>query len=241
MIHINYKNPERIVNISLSVQINDTTTKNFNMNRSFDEPILTTFQKFNSHLTKQSLKQKGKQAISKAELIPVKEPVPIFLYNHKNEQLPLDTLNLNAWHNDFTFKIKDQSFKVAVNLPLLKKISISKHLIAGLTAIAKIDFEAGENRVELLNENSKFMWFHSGNEINEWILMKEGKCLRSCLLNECTVNFYIKLVVTPSDGERDGKQLEVISKDVVNERLDLNEFPMTRRHELTSEYLKDDK
>lgn len=126
-------------------------------------------------------------------------------------------------------------------------------MIAGLAAIAKIEIEADPSQFEKVNENSKYLWYYSDKEIVkseidkntkdnlEWILMEEGRNLKSCILHECTENRYMKVIVIPSDGERDGRALEVISKDIVLEKIDLNEFPMTERHKLTGKYLASDR
>ena len=126
-------------------------------------------------------------------------------------------------------------------------------MIAGLAAIAKIEIDADPSQFEKVNENSKYKWYYSDKEFEkseidkftkdnlEWILMEEGRNLKSCVLHECTQNRYIKVIVIPSDGERDGRALEAISKDPVLEKVNINEFPMTYRHKMTDKYLASDR
>ena len=157
------------------------------------------------------------------------------------------------------------------DLPHLKKLNISKLLIAGMPAIAKIEIES-DKMFEKINSNSKFIWYHSketfeneegkvldeANRSNEqkaakkhkpqldfdnmeWVLMKEGINSKMCTLSEDCENRYVKVVCIPSDGEREGKAIECRSNYLVQKKIDLQMLPMTERHKLTTQKLDSDK
>ncbi len=181
------------------------------------------------------------------------EEVPLYLFDFENNKIPSDTPNKEAWKDKYSFKLLDQYFEVSVNLPCIKKMSISKLLIAGMSGVVKLEFDAEENLIETLSQNSKYMWYYSEKayereEIGkntkdnvEWILMEEGFNVRACKLHDCTENRFIKVVCIPSDGKRDGQAFEAISKETVMKKIELMDLPMTERHMMTKEYLKSDK
>ena len=75
-------------------------------------------------------------------------------FNNKPKTISLDTKNEDAWKENFTFKLHEQEFKVLVNLPNVKKLNISKLLIAGMPALVKTEFEP-EHLSETIKSNSK--------------------------------------------------------------------------------------
>ncbi len=167
--------------------------------------------------------------------------------------MPLTTLNRDAWKDNQKFKLQEQSFNVAVNLPCVKKMSLSKLMIAEMSGIVKVEFDSEDRFLEKITENSKYMWYYSTeifeeDAINkttklnlEWKLMEEGVNLKACKLHECTKGRFIRVVCVPGDGGRDGLAFEVVSKDTVLGKIELNNMPMTIRHELTREYLNSEK
>jgi hypothetical protein len=132
-------------------------------------------------------------------------------------------------------------------------MSISKLMVADMPGIVKVEFDAEERFLEKIIENSKYTWYYTTEVFDkeainkttkldlEWTLMEEGLNLKACRLHECTKGRFIKVVCVPADGERDGLAFEVVSKDTVLSKIDLNDMPMTLRHEQTREYLNSDK
>lgn len=263
MIRVRLNEVEKKVSISLRCKITDTMERDFNLNRSMDEPISATFQKLYANYEKQvrikDNRSNKKQKKDEHEMSDInsepkdEEQVPLCLFDFENNKIPVDTLNKDAWKDKYIFQLSDQSFEVSVNLPCIKKLSISKLLIAGMSGVVKIEFDADENLIESLTENTKYMWYYSEKayekeEIGkntkdncEWVLMEEGLNMRSCQLHDCTENRFLKVVSVPSDGERDGQAFEIISKDTVMKKIDLNDLPMTERHGMTKDYLSSDK
>lgn len=271
MIMIRFENDNK-VSISVKCQLTPTTEREFNLNRNKDESIGTTFNKLYSNYTKQlSNKTKSNKKLKKDEVIdpanvlamkqvvitePTSENLPINLYDLENKLVPLDTKNEDAWKENYIFKINDQEFKVLVNLPCVKKFSISKMLIAGYPCIVKTEFEP-ENQSHIINEHSKFFWYYSQNKFEEqnadnkkkptfnvetieWKLMEfenNGQNAKWCQLSDDCHNRLVKVVCIPNDSKRDGVAVEHISSTTVLEKIDVNKLPMTERHRETNFYL----
>ena len=281
MLMVRFENDNK-VSISLKCQLTPTTEREFNLNRNKDEPIRATFSKLYSNYAKQMTnKTKQNKKLKKDETLEQKvenksnvllmkqdlitennDDVPVFLYDLDNKLVPLDTKNEDAWKENFTFKLNEQEFKVLVNLPNVKKLNISKLLIAGMPALVKTEFEP-EHLSGTIKSNSKYFWYYSSQKFEEkaeetlnkkkitystenieWNLMNlenNGQNLKSCYLNEDHHNRLIKVVCIPNDSKRDGVAVEQISTTTVLKRIDLDKLPMTERHLETSSYLSSNK
>ncbi len=133
-----------------------------------------------------------------------------------------------------------------------------------MPAIAKIEVEYPE-LAETLNKHSVFNWYFSKqkiasghkdvlNNLNqklkldrgelqniEWIPVKRDESRpKLCVLDEQCVERLIKVEVIPSDGNRQGLAIDTISTNIVVEKFNLDDFPMTDRHKLTSQFVDSD-
>ena len=268
MIRIRINEKEKKVSLSLRCQMAETVEREFNLNRSLDEPISATFQKLYSNFSKQlnlkapksnkKLKKEENLSNNKSEEVSA-EQVPIYLFDLENKPVQADTKNLDAWKENYMLKLNEQTFQVTVNLPFVRKLTLSKLLIDGMFALVKADIDAEEQLLEDINLNSKFEWFYSqqsfepsgdetkGNKLKlntetiEWIPLGQGVNMKACQLNGNCQSRLIKVRCIPSDGKRDGLAFEVVSNQTVLRAIDLNTLPMTQRHELTKEFLNSDK
>lgn len=270
MIRIRFERNVERVSISLTCKITEDTNREFNLSRAIDEPIGQTFQKLYANFTKQ-LNSKINKTNKKLKKDPINkessqtqlnitnvtlEDIPINLYDLDNNLISLDTKNADAWKENFTLKLNDQIFTVAVDLPSIKKVSLSKLLVVGLPAIAKLEGDS-QDLTEALNKYSKFNWycskekFESGNKdilnnINqklkiaphelekiEWNLISLDDSRKLIILDEQTEDKLIKVEVTPSDGNRNGLAVDAISTNIVVKKFNLEDFPMSDRHKLT--------
>ena len=273
MILIKYDEKAEKLGLTLKCKVGENHEREFNLNRNLDEEIGATFAKLYTNYTKQvaakgnkSKKLKTNENENENENKPVKksqdDQVPIFLYDLDNNLVPPTTKNKDAWKENFTFKIVDQEFKVIVNLPTIKKIALSKLLIAGMPAVVKIETDSQISN-EQLSKFSKFSWYKSVNTFEnpipdtinsekikldqnqydklDWALMAEGENKRLCVLDEDCENRLIKIECIPNDGSREGLAVQHLTNYLVNKKLDLINFPMTDRHKLTKEKLTDNK
>ncbi len=277
MIMIRFDNDSK-VSISVKCQITPDVEREFNLNRNVDEPIKATFEKLYANYSKQiTNKSKPNKKLKKDEasdepahnlnimsmkqvVISEDENIPVYLYDLENNLVAPETKNIDAWKEDFIFKINQQEFKVVVNLPSVRKLSISKMMIAGMAAIVKTEFEPN-CLLDLINKNSKFYWYFSDKVfINqedespapkkkpafnldniEWKPIDNNLNSKTCVLtNECH-NRLIKVVCIPNDSKRDGLAVEHISNTTVQESIDLDKLPMTERHKQTHSYLDSSK
>ena len=261
-----------ITNISFEYKLSDEIKKEFSLNRRNDEDLASAFQKIRNgidksvnHLLKKAkhskidnLNENGRKSTPTVD----EQDLAINLFDLENNLIALTTKNKDAWKDNFTFKVNDQEFKVIVNLPTIKKIALSKLLIAGMPAIAKIETDSQISN-EQLSKFYKFSWYKSvntfenpvpdtvnsekikldQNELNtiEWKLMADGVDKRLCVLDEDCENRLIKIECIPNDGSREGLAVQQLTNYLVNKKLDLINFPMTDRHKLTKEKLTDKK
>ena len=261
-----------ITNISFEYKLGDEIKKEFSLNRRNDEDLASAFQKIRNgidksvnhllkkakHSKKDNLNENGRMSTSTVD----EQELAINLFDLENNLVALTTKNKDAWKDNFTFKVNDQEFKVITNLPTIKKITLSKLLIAGMPAIAKIETDS-QISVEQLSKFSKFLWYKSvnsfenpipdtinseklkldQNELNtiEWTLMTEGENKRLCVLDEDCENRLIKIECIPNDGNKQGLTVQHVSLCLVNKKLDFDNSPMNERHKLTKERLTDNK
>ncbi|CAF0767130.1 unnamed protein product [Brachionus calyciflorus] len=181
------------------------------------------------------------------------------LYDSNNQPVSLEAQNYNAWKENCIFKNKEQEYKVYVNLPYIKKISLAKVSIAGFPTVARLLFESDEPNPELIRQKSLFKWYSSENAseeqikllkkykntrkypqiINEikWNLIDEGISKMKIIPSENLENRLIKIECYPRDNTREGFFVQTVSDDKVLEKLDKEKMPMTDRHQLTKYYL----
>ncbi|CAF0767148.1 unnamed protein product [Brachionus calyciflorus] len=260
MIRVRLDDKEKRVSISVKCKINDVLEKELNLNRVYDEALGSTFERLYASFTKHSSGGKNKKLKKEnGDASPEKEQVPLFLYDMENKLVPLETKNIDAWKENYIFKIKEQEFKVLVNLPTVKKINMPKILIAGMPAMVKLDFESDESTQQILNKNSLFKWYSSqsvyepANLIElesdkkskkpisldgiEWDLIDEGIAKKTIVLDENTENKLIKVECYPKDDVREGIAVEAVTANPVLQKIDKAHMPMTERHKLTQNRL----
>ena len=156
----------------LSLNLNE---KEINLNRNSDESLEITFKKLILNLMKK-LKATN-------QIIPI-----VSLRDQNNNVLSLDTKNDQAWKEDYIFKLNSQQFEIKVNLPFVKKIEISKVLIAGMTAIVQTHYDEDYVNNEAVKMNSKYFWYFGSND--EWnLIQSNSKC---CILTKECCDSYIK-------------------------------------------------
>jgi hypothetical protein len=229
MISIRYNEKTEKINLALKVLVHNNNEREFTLNRNLDEELGNTLQRLYASYTKQlnvalnkankKLKknepEENENATSKRSEEISKDSndennlLPLTLYDIDNNTVSLTTKNRDAWKENYTFKFNEQTFKVTVNLPALKKVSLSKTLIAGMSALVKIEAEP-ESNFEELNSNSFFSWFvsvekfqssasdkfklpHQGElDKMKWNLLEEGLNKKSIVLGDECENRLIK-------------------------------------------------
>jgi hypothetical protein len=264
--------------ISVRCKINENSIKELNLNRELNEEISATFQKLyanyakhvslSAHKTAQHKKLKkddsNEDGSSIEKLNLDGDPLPLSLHDLDNNQLPLSTKNRDAWQEDFVFKLRDQVFRVNVNLPSVKAIKLPKLMIAGLPTLIKIDIDSDHSE-DLITQNSVFAWYSSDLTFNQeeldaskaaagkkkpvtpnlsnvkWELLEEGVGKRFHLLEKTCANKYIKVECRPSDGKRSGVVVDYVSTGLVREPVELENTPMFQSHALTKEKLSGDR
>jgi hypothetical protein len=270
--------------ISLKLRIHDQQFKELNFSRSLDEEIATTFQKLYSNYTKhvsaslqkanKKLKKNDASASPTLQEEPSVEdlslngdPLPVNIYDLDNNKLPLTTLNSDAWQDDFVFKLRDQIFRVSLNVPTLKSVKLPKLLIAGMPALVKLDLDS-PHTAEVIDENSTFTWYctertFTPEEIEasraaavskkkavtysdlwgavRWWMLEEGVARKWRVMEPSCTDRFIRVECVPSDGKRTGVAVEGVSAGVCKAPMELESMPMTRGHELTKERLSGDR
>lgn len=180
MIRVKYLDKEKKVSLSLKCKITEKSEREFNLNRDLNEPILATFQKLYANYAKQcatkmarsnaakKLKTDGVGSPPTNEMIAMKvamntdEPPPIKLFDLARNEVPLETLNKDAWQNDYKLTLNDQEFVVAINLPYVKKIMLPKLMFSKMPALIRLEFDNDdETTCTLVEKNSTYQWFHS--------------------------------------------------------------------------------
>ena len=211
-------------NFLMSFDYNKDTqsiSKQINLSRSKEELLETTFQKIKSKLQLNE--------------------VTLKLCDLENVEIPLNTKNVDSWKENYIFNVENQHYKVKLNLPSAKKLKLSKKLFAGMPIFVKLEAD-NPSFVENLHKFSIFSWFISDLVNNEqesqWKLIKKGIGQRVCYLNEDWANRLIKVECIPKNdqSECEGMSLQLVSNKI-EEKLDLNEFPMTQIHKLTENFL----
>ena len=227
MISIRYNEKTEKINLALKVNVPNSKEREFTLNRNLDEELGNTLQRLystyikqvNIALNKANKKMKKndpendnsnriKSETTNKEMLD-ENSLPLTLYDLENNTVPLTTKNKDAWRENYTFKFSDQSYKVTVNLPALKKISLTKTLFAGMSALVKIEVEP-ECDFDELNTHSFFSWFVSDETFQssesekfkmphqgildkmKWNLLDEGLNKKSHVLNDDCENRLIK-------------------------------------------------
>ena len=231
MFSIKRNKQNKIVEIEFTFVLFEFNETNFKMSRNFSEQIGKTMDKLAFNITKKY------EALKKDKDSAEKKVIIADLYDEKNQLIPNETLNEHAWKEGYQVKINENVFPVVVDLPILKKLSLPKQLISQMPVIVITDKE------DIFIDKCKFKWYISSKEFdtNDWELVNEGVNNRMIYLNENAENKYVKIVCTPNDGIRDGLPIEVISNKTVEKHFDINELPMTDRHKLTTEKMRDNK
>lgn len=262
MIRVRLNEKDKRLAISLKCKINENVEKEINLNRSYDEALASTFERLYSTFSKHCSGGKNKKLKKESEstIESVKEEIPVFLFDHDNQSVPVQTKNIDAWKENYAFRIKNQEFKVVLNLPSIKKFNITKILIAGMPALVKCEFEGDSSTHEILEQKSLFKWYISDNvyepvdlielesdkksikiPINldtiKWNLIEEGVSKRIINLEENFENRLIKVECYPNDGTREGIAVETVSTSPVLKKIDKTKLPMTERHMYTQNRL----
>jgi hypothetical protein len=257
--------------LSLKCKIFDDYEREINLNRDYDEDLLSTFQKLYSSFLKHynARTQKANKKIKIEEnnidkLSDVSLELPLSLHDLDDKIVPLNTKNKDAWKENFTFRLKDQKYSVCVNLPSMKKIALPKLIIAGFPTHAKIDVDS-DHLDETIIQNSLFSWYSSRLTFNpeefdasksakknknknlpvisslEWDLIEQGVGKKYCLINESLANKFIRIECQPSDGKRKGLAIENYSNSLIMPTLDKGSMAMTINHKMTQNRLNSDK
>ena len=294
MLHIRFDRKADTVNLSVKVQMTPSVEREFNMLRSVDEPLAVTFQKLYANYSKQlsllvsKSNKKAKSAAAAAAssnaaaqekefldetLRRLNEQVKVddastlpmrLLTDETGDQVPLSTLNRDAWRDNYIFELNDQRLIVAVDLPAIKKISMSKLLVCGLSVSAKVEATTDTDDVDaaMLMRHSIFRWYCSEQRVENgeadsvalnvakklvatgsadaayltWKLLHSGFGRREFVLGDECAGRLLKVECVPSDGVRQGLALEHLSTNVALNGFHLAAFPMTERHALTAEW-----
>lgn len=240
MFSIRYDYEKKIAEITFSYLLNENKEREFNLNRSFDEPLSRTFEKLTSNLTKQinitqkrRTKRKANEEASTVDDDNDEIKLNIELYNFNDQVIPIDTLNKDAWTDGYKVKLNNRIYSVCVNLPCIKKVNLSKLLLAGFPTIANVDID------EQFIDKTYYEWYISETDKNnnKWTFYSEGLNKKMITLNENCANRYLKLKCIPSDGTREGVPVEVISQNLIQTIVSIDSLPMTQRHKLTQEKL----
>lgn len=85
------------------------------------------------------------------------QPPPIYLYDTENNPVDAVTKNKNAWGENYTFMLNEQTFRVRVNLPSVEKMSLPKLMLTGMPSVVKIECE----NIDEIERNSMFIWYAS--------------------------------------------------------------------------------
>lgn len=262
MIRVRLNEKEKRLAISLKCKIYENVEKEINLNRSYDESLASTFERLYSTFSKHCSGGKSKKLKKDSESLieSVKEEIPIFLFDNENQSVPTETKNIDAWKENYSFRLKNQEFKVVLNLPCVKKFNLTKILIAGMPALVKCEFEGDTSTHELLERNSLFKWYISdtvyepvdltelesdkkskNKSINldkiKWSLIDEGVSKPMINLDEEFENRLIKVECYPNDGTREGIAVETVSVSPVLKQIDRTKLPMTERHLYTQNRL----
>lgn len=268
--------------ISLRCRFDNNVEKEINLSRDLSEELSSTLQRlyanYSKHLQKAGSSKKMKKdetdeqtGIDKLKLnnSPQKDQdqLPLSLHDLEDNQVPLNTTNRDAWRESFSLKLNDQVYKVYLNLPSLKKVSLPKLMLAGMPAICKLDIDS-DHTWDVLATHSKFLWYISESEFNQndldaekrnslkkskpssgvntaaltWNLLEEGVGKKYFILDQkkC-LNRFVKVECVPGDGNRNGLAVEAVSTGIVRVSPDLESMPMTQSHKLTRERLSSNK
>lgn len=274
MIRIKFNQKESRVLISLKCKIDENSEREFNLNRSMDEEIGVTFEKLYSNYLKQVTQKlnnanKKQKSLATNETTPsstldrsLDEPMtpssdkqPVGLYDFENRMVELARKNKDAWVENFTLRLKDQEFKVCINLPSIQKISLPKLIIAGMPTVVNVEYET-EDGIDL-GRSSIFKWYLSDTCFSEndkqttdkkkpksfdlfkvhWNLVGEDLSKRMCVLDRNATGRLVKVECIPNDGKREGVAVEVVSTNPIVEALEIEKMPMFERHKLTQNKL----
>lgn len=285
MLRVKNDDRNRQISISFVCKIYKNFENEINSKRPYDETIGKTFRKIAERYTKhlsalmrreRSLleSQKIKKNTNKFEeldksinAITTKlkelESFPIVnefsLIDGELRLVSLETKNIDAWKDKYTFKIKDEEFRVFVNLPFIKRIFLPKKSIAGFPIVVRLEFEDDESNSNTIKKQSYFKWFFSEtipeSKVKEfkklkntrkysnlksdikWDPINEGIGKQMIILEENCENCLIKVECYPRDDKLEGFMVEAISDELVLEKLDKTILPMTERHRYTESYL----
>jgi hypothetical protein len=243
MISVQVNEIEKLIKISFKFNLG-THCKEINGNRALDDSVESTFKRLCATINK------------KFNANPKLDETSLNLYDLENNLIPLDTRNKDAWKENFTLKINELEFKVFVNLPSVKAISLPKILVAGLPAVVKVDFDSDETTKQDLVKHSLFKWYISENAFDvedkksknkcinldtvKWTLINEGLSKRMIILNEMCENRLIKVECHPKDDQREGFMLQAVSANPVLPKIDKEQMPMKERHKQTINKLNSD-
>lgn len=213
------------VEISFNYEISATSVREFKFNRQKDETLTKTFEKIKQSIAKHATKRKRKSP--EAEEFDLK----ISLHNHEGQLVLEETINAEAWIENFKIKFNEKVYVVSVDLPFIKKITLPKVLIAGMPAVISVDM-ASE-----LTQYTKFLWYAKAKNEAQWKLIDEGVNKKMCILKNDCENKNLRIVGVPSDGKREGLPVEVISTNEIRPSLNVDKLPMTDRHKHTTSKL----
>ena len=246
MFYIRNEPEKKIVEITFSFPTSSIFDREFNLNRSVDEPIGKTFEKLSSNLIKHlELKQKKKTKKFKSEgnlALQASEEeedikVTIQLFDNFDKEVSNQTLNQHAWVEGYKVRINDNFYNVIVDLPRLKKLALPKLLIAGMPVTISTDKE------DKIVDKCKFQWYISSKVLDrsKWELLSEGVNKRVIHLDDKCDKKYLKLVCIPSDGKRYGIPIETVSNKPIEKLFEIKDLPMSDRHKLTKQELDGNK
>jgi hypothetical protein len=210
--------------------------REFRLNRRLDESIGKTFEKLvfsvEKHTsTKKKRKNDGNQVVNESA-----SSLVATLSDHNGQLISAQTLNNDAWKENYKFFLNDREYRVAVDLPHVKKIAFSKVILAAMPTMVSVDLPQD------CQNKCFFSWYHSDTDIipENWYLIDEGVNKRFCLLNGNVEKKLLRLRCTPNDGVRDGIPIEITSQSAVKKLFEVDELPMTKRHALTKSKLSGD-
>jgi hypothetical protein len=204
--------------------------REFRLNRRLDETIGKTFEKMLLSVEKQMTTRKKRKTDTNQSVSNDTPGLVATLYDQGGRMVSLETINNDAWKEDYRFCLNEREYRVVVDLPFVKKIALSKVVLAGMPTLVNVELPSE------CQDMSFFSWYHSDTDIipENWYLIDEGVNKRFCLLDKKAENKLIRLKCTPNDGKREGLPIEIQSHTAVKSVFDINELPMSEKHALTS-------
>ena len=206
---------EERLQIYLQYPLTEEKFRVFNLNRLQQEELNKTIERLSANILKESnkaLKKKNK----KQKLAPQEDtPVHMIAVTQKGTEDALDTSipNLQAFSDGNSLHIGHLVYEICVNLPTVTELSLPQSIMAGFPAQPKFEFEFADFK------KCSFKWFKKseeampsassdGQSVN-WEQIYDGFVY---IASNDLIGHTLRVTCIPSDGMRDGAEVEAVSK-----------------------------